>query len=199
MRRASTLRKGRGLTYFLLGASSALVLGGGVAVAAIPSTSTGKITGCVNKQTALARIIDYQAGKRCLRKERPVVWNQRGLRGTQGPAGAPGATGAQGAIGPTGASGQPGAQGPAGTPATATFVDRTLIAPTNTFDGEGSVSCPEGKQVINGFILPRHTAGYFLGEERVEPASNTFVVHYSGNSIGPDVPTSLTVRLVCLG
>jgi hypothetical protein len=81
----------------------------------------------------------------------------------------------------------------------ASFVDRTLIAPTNTFDGEGSVSCPDGKQVINGFVLPGGTAGYYLGEQRVDPESNTFVVHYTGNDLGPNEPTSLTVRLVCLG
>jgi hypothetical protein len=64
-------------TAFVAGAVSAgVILGGGVALAAIPSTSTGLLTACVNKTTAGVRIIDYQAGKRCTTKERTVSWSK---------------------------------------------------------------------------------------------------------------------------
>lgn len=53
---------------------SAAVLGTSVAVASIPSSTTGSITSCVSKRTASVRIIDYQAGKRCHRTERTLSW-----------------------------------------------------------------------------------------------------------------------------
>lgn len=90
------------------------------AVAAIPSSTTGVVTGCVNKDTAVLRVIDYQAGKRCTRKEKQLSWNQKGVRGLTGPAGAQGATGLvgpkgeTGATGATGTRGEIGAQGPKG-------------------------------------------------------------------------------------
>ncbi len=88
--------------------------GGTAAVAAIPSTSSGVITGCVNKKTAILRVIDYQAGKRCTRKEKQVAWNQKGTKGAMGPAGAKGDTGPTGATGTAGAKGDTGPSGAAG-------------------------------------------------------------------------------------
>src|SRR5829696_3142405 len=102
----------------VIGLGCALALGsGGVAIADIPSTSTGKITGCITRSTGAARIIDYQAGKRCGRGERMVSWNQRGPRGAagaQGEAGAAGTPGSQGGPGAAGPGGTPGAAGPTG-------------------------------------------------------------------------------------
>ena len=99
------------------GAVAAVLAGGGVAMAAIPSTATGKITACVNKQSAAVRIIDSQAGKRCKPTEKTVTWNAvgpRGATGPAGPAGAPGERGPAGATGAPGAAGLTGASGPAG-------------------------------------------------------------------------------------
>ena len=107
-----------------VGVTASVVLAGGVAVAAIPSTSTGLISGCRNVRTGALRVIDYQAGKRCIpTTERPLTWNAkgvagpRGLQGIAGPVGAKGATGATGGTGPigaTGATGPIGATGPKG-------------------------------------------------------------------------------------
>ena len=98
-----------------VGVTASVVLAGGVAVAAIPSTSTGLISGCRNVRTGALRVIDYQAGKRCTpTTERPLTWNAkgvagpRGLQGIAGPVGAKGATGATGSTGPTGATGPQG-------------------------------------------------------------------------------------------
>ncbi len=94
----------RHLPGFLAGLTAAPVVGGATAAyayAAIPSTSTGLITGCLNKDTAVMRVIDYQAGKRCTRKEKQVTWSQKGARR---PAGH---TGLQGAPGPQEPQGRP--------------------------------------------------------------------------------------------
>ena len=47
-----------------------------MAIAAIPSTSDGSITSCVNKTSGAVRIIDAQAGKHCTTKERRVAWSK---------------------------------------------------------------------------------------------------------------------------
>lgn len=81
-------REHRGLVGLVAGAASAACLvGGGIAVAAIPSTATGNFTGCVLKTSGATRIIDYQAGKRCKATENTVNWAQRGPQGVPGPAG----------------------------------------------------------------------------------------------------------------
>jgi hypothetical protein len=112
---------------------AAVLLGvaGGVAYATIPSSS-GVINGCYEKRTGILRVIDAQAGAKCLSIETPISWNQQGLKGDPGvagpigPAGAQGAPGAQGEAGPrgetgpkgepgeVGTQGDPGPQGPAG-------------------------------------------------------------------------------------
>ena len=56
---------------------------GGVAVAAIPHSVTGLITGCYGPASAL-RPIDAQAGQTCKNGEKTLTWNQQGK---QGPAG----------------------------------------------------------------------------------------------------------------
>lgn len=47
-----------------------------VALATIPSSTTGAITSCVSKKNGAVRIIDHQAGKRCASTERSVSWFQ---------------------------------------------------------------------------------------------------------------------------
>ena len=68
----------RGITGFVAGMVAALVLtGGGVALAAIPSSSTGGFTGCVDRTSGALRVIDYQAGTRCAKKrERTIQWSK---------------------------------------------------------------------------------------------------------------------------
>ena len=69
--------KGRGLTGFVVGVVATLTLvGGGVAIAAIPSTTTAKFNGCVNKDTGVLRVVNYQAGKRCKKSEKGISWAQ---------------------------------------------------------------------------------------------------------------------------
>src|SRR3954451_20518639 len=81
---------------------------GAAAYGAIPSSNNGEITGCRNVNTGALRVIDYQAGTRCLSSERTLTWN------VTGPAGPKGATGATGPAGPAGPQGRPGGTRPAG-------------------------------------------------------------------------------------
>ena len=67
----------RGLTGLGVGlVVAATVAGGGVALAAIPSSSTSQYTGCVAKQNGAVRIVDFQAGKRCTAKEKTISWSK---------------------------------------------------------------------------------------------------------------------------
>ena len=75
-------------TGLLLGVSA-------IAYATIPS-SGGVISGCYEKRTGLLRVIDTQAGARCMSFELPISWNQQGPKGDPGAAGAAGAEGPQG-------------------------------------------------------------------------------------------------------
>ena len=116
-----------------LGLSVGLAMGvGAFAVAAIPDSSTGLITACLKTRDGTIRVIDYQAGRRCITGETLLTWNQKGVAGAvgatgltgapgpkgdvgpQGPTGPQGATGPQGEVGPLGAAGAQGAVGPAG-------------------------------------------------------------------------------------
>ena len=110
---------------------AAVVLGSGVAWAAIPSRD-GVITGCYARSDGNLRIIDES--RSCRRGEARLTWNESGAQGPageagpqgeqgpqgepgpQGPAGADGADGATGLTGPAGPQGDPGPAGPAGPP-----------------------------------------------------------------------------------
>jgi hypothetical protein len=72
----TSVARHRGVAGFVAGVSTAAVLGSGVALAAIPSTATGSITGCVSRSSGAVRIIDFQAGKRCSSRERTILWNK---------------------------------------------------------------------------------------------------------------------------
>jgi hypothetical protein len=134
----------RGTTGFVAGvAIAALLTGGGVALASIPSLSTGNFTGCVSKTSGALRVIDSQAGKRCTTKETTITWAKGGIyRGTwaagktyavgdivlanglgytarlrsigKPPATNPASWGSLGANGPAGPAGPTGPLGPAG-------------------------------------------------------------------------------------
>ena len=67
--------KHRGAAGFAAGVLAASAIGGGVAIAAIPASNTGAVTACV-KTTGAVRIIDFQAGKRCVTGERTIAWTK---------------------------------------------------------------------------------------------------------------------------
>ena len=72
------LGRNRGALWFLAGVLTTLAVGGGgVAIAAIPSTQTALYTGCVNRDTGALRVIDHQSGVRCAaKKERTISWSR---------------------------------------------------------------------------------------------------------------------------
>lgn len=75
-----------------------LMLGGGLAAAAVPAPNA-TITGCYHKQTGALRVVDSVA--QCRSQELGLTWNQQG---PQGPPGAPGPAGPVGPAGPAGIS-----------------------------------------------------------------------------------------------
>lgn len=76
LRSARAPRRGGRLVAatFLAGMATLLLAVG--ALAAIPSTNTGEITGCVNGTTRAVTIIDFQAGKRCPAGTSMVTWSK---------------------------------------------------------------------------------------------------------------------------
>jgi hypothetical protein len=79
-------------TALVAATMAALLVLGGVALAAIPS-SDGTIYACVTKDGGL-RLIDFEAGQRCDKtKETLLKWNQQGPQGPSGPAGPQGERG----------------------------------------------------------------------------------------------------------
>jgi hypothetical protein len=70
----------------------ALLLGGGIAYASIPSTD-GTIAACRDLKTGTLRAIDSDLGQVCGKQEASLSWNQTGPAGPQGPAGPPGVSG----------------------------------------------------------------------------------------------------------
>jgi Collagen triple helix repeat (20 copies) len=109
--------------YGLAAIAAAVVLGSGIAYAAIPDSS-GAFTACMVKTTGTVRLIDPSLGSssllgHCTSLETRVSWNQTGKQGppgATGSAGPPGATGSAGPPGATGSAGPPGATGSAGPP-----------------------------------------------------------------------------------
>lgn len=100
---------------FLVVTCAVLSMGAGLAAASIPS-STGVISGCYGRFTGHLRVINAEAGKKCLSFETPISWNEAGAPGEVGPAGPAGPPGPQGPAGADGAPGPEGPQGPAGDP-----------------------------------------------------------------------------------
>jgi hypothetical protein len=95
----------RNITAAIAAATTAIVVTGSIAIAAIPDSSTKVITGCYAKTGGALVIIDKQAGKTCTTSQIELSWAQQGVPGTAGATGAaglPGATGPAGAVGPAG-------------------------------------------------------------------------------------------------
>jgi len=102
-------------TAVITSAITALLVGGGVAVASIPNSSSGVISGCYDVKTGVLRVINTEAGATCSAKsETSLLWNAQGPKGDAGLTGATGPTGATGAQGPAGPQGVPGQQGATG-------------------------------------------------------------------------------------
>ncbi len=80
--------------------TSALLLGGALALPAISAGSNKTITGCVNNKTQALRII-----AKCVKGETKVTWNVQGEQGLQGEPGLQGLQGIQGLPGAAGANG----------------------------------------------------------------------------------------------
>ena len=74
----AVLSRRRGTAGFVAGACVAtLVAGGGVAIAAIPSSSTATYAACVDRDSGDMRMIDRQKGERCRKKgEKAVSWSK---------------------------------------------------------------------------------------------------------------------------
>jgi hypothetical protein len=108
-----------------LAAVAVVLVGGGVAVAAIPGTGD-VISGCYSKSNGTLRVVD--ARDRCRSNERRIAWNERGPAGPRGPAGEPGPAGG---TGPAGPAGEQGPAGPAG-------------AGVGSYDDLAGLPCREG-------------------------------------------------------
>lgn len=125
----------------LVAASAALLVLAmvGVVSAAIPNSSTKVYVACMDRYGKI-RLIDHQAGARCLSSEKTLTWNQRGPTGLTGPMGSPGP------------SGEPGVEGPQGVPGVSGYevvtVDDTMAL--NVASGTTTAECPTGKVPIGG-------------------------------------------------
>lgn len=86
---------------------------GTAAFAAVPGAN-GVINVCRSPRLTTVRVIDVDAGQKCLSGELPLTWNQQGPAGPAGPAGPTGPVGAAGPAGVTGAAGAAGPARPAG-------------------------------------------------------------------------------------
>ena len=169
--------KGRGLTGFVVGVVATLTLvGGGVAIAAIPSTTTAKFNGCVNKDTGVLRVINYQAGKRCKKSEKGISWAQgwtyKGLwrattsyrpgdvvldngssyvaRAASLAKSPPSDASRWGLLASPGPQGATGATGPAG-PVAISYVRATAYVPPGAFIDKQLV-CPAGTVAVNAWV-----------------------------------------------
>jgi hypothetical protein len=84
---------------FIIGAAIATAMAtGGAAIASIPDSTTGVITGCYDSGSGALRVTDTTTGSppACRSTDKQLPWNQRGpvapagLRGPAGPEGPPG-------------------------------------------------------------------------------------------------------------
>ena len=81
------MRRPAGSSWKLVALAGVIVVAsGGIGVAAIPSSSDGKITGCYGNSNGQLRVIDAEAGEQCKNNETQVTWSQTGRR-SPGPAG----------------------------------------------------------------------------------------------------------------
>ncbi len=117
------LNSPKGRLVWVVAVGAALMVTGGLAVAAVPDAGTGTFHGCVSKPNGQLRVVDpAKSGVRgrCTNDETAITWNQvgpsgvPGAPGAVGPAGSPGSPGDPGPTGPVGPAGPIGPAGPAG-------------------------------------------------------------------------------------
>jgi collagen triple helix repeat protein len=129
-----------------LAAVPLLLIGSGVAYAAIPDSDDGEIHGCRQPVTGNLRVVDAEAGDSCHSSETELVWNQTGPQGPAGPAGPQGPQGETGATGPQGEAGATGPQGPAG-PLASTYVK--TVTGTGVSGQDFSADCNGGDKLLS--------------------------------------------------
>lgn len=152
-----TLTRRRRLTGIALGLF-ALLVGGGAALATIPSGGT--ITGCYATRDGSLRVIDRSIAT-CGNGEQTLGWSQTPPQGPKGATGSQGAKGDQGDPGPQGSkgftgdlglqgpAGPQGLPGPPGSPRFRASYSDDVTVPVN---GEATATavCPAGARVTDG-------------------------------------------------
>jgi hypothetical protein len=109
-REESIRREGHIRRWLLAGALAALGLAAGASFTfGQGSASDSPLNGCVHRKTGKLRLTP--PGPRCNRRERRIVWNERGADGRAGAAGAAGPAGGNGAAGQPGGDGASGSFG----------------------------------------------------------------------------------------
>jgi len=146
MRGFRSLSRPARLAVVLVGAAALLGVASAVQ-AAIPDGS-GVIHGCYKTTGGALRVVDTDAGGKCLASETSLDWNQTGPTGAAGAAGAPGPQGAQGPAGP---SGPQGPAGPAGVSGYQIATGIETLVPGQ--DGGITVPCPSGTKPLGGGYL----------------------------------------------
>ncbi|MGH3506790.1 MAG: hypothetical protein ACRDO2_06260 [Nocardioidaceae bacterium] len=81
------MRHSHARTLIVGGAVLALGIGGGVAIADIPSSNDQTITACMTKPGGTIRLIDSESGATCKKSEQVVTWNTEGQPGADGVSG----------------------------------------------------------------------------------------------------------------
>ncbi|MGH3370629.1 MAG: hypothetical protein ACRDPR_11570 [Nocardioidaceae bacterium] len=156
---------------------------GGIASAAIPGLG-GVINGCYEKRTGILRVIDAEAGKKCLSVETPISWNQRGEKGYKGD---PGPAGPKGDTGPAGPPGPAGPAGPASLSALENTACTTAGGSAGTVDvtvaGDGTVGLRCTATTVNDPIPDPIAAGWTKeGDEPHFPTGTSLRITDTTNS-----------------
>jgi hypothetical protein len=152
-----------------VGVAAALV-GGGIALAAIPGPN-GVIHGCL-KNKGQAYLVDPGAGQTC-GKDASLDWNEAGARGPKGLPGPQGIPGSQGASGTSGYE-----------------IQHAQYSTDGSGNGSGEADCSSGKVVLagayglQGGLEPLHT------EPKSDGSGWTVAVTGPGNAL-------FTVYAVC--
>ncbi len=171
------MRRPTGSSWKLVALAGVIVVAsGGIGVAAIPSSSDGKITGCYGNSNGQLRVIDAEAGEQCKNNETRVTWSQSGPQGPPGPQGAMGPAGPPGAQGEPGPQGEPGAQGDRG-PAGPNLIASGVVASNGVvFATQGPV--PTVTHVASGQYGISITLGQRCPVPTLTPYQNSDVISW---------------------
>jgi hypothetical protein len=135
------------LTYANVVVTLALILAmTGFAAAAIPDAG-GAIHGCYQKRTGVLRVIG--AGKKCLKGETAISWNQQGPRGSDGKNGTNGTNGSNGTPGTPGTPGTNGTNGTNGA-TNVTVNNASVAAPGTGVSIAAGIACGAGQLATGG-------------------------------------------------